>query len=171
MRILLAAALIGAALPCLAQAPAPAASEATPAPHASAGAPAFDPYGESEDSRRWKARVDSLVASICASCGQPARRPPPRRGGTASPEEDAVARALADETLRPGDVVMLPDGPKVFRGGPEPFAPATIGVAKQPPAKEPRRARASPSAPDREISATREGATQPRVVYPGPIPR
>ena len=170
MRILLAAALIGAALPCVAQVPAPAASEPAPAPHASAGAPAFDPYGESEDSRRWKARVDSLVASICGSCGQPARRPPPRRGGTASPEEDAVARALADETLRPGDVVMLPDGPKVFRGGPEPFAPATIGVAKQPPATEPRRARASRSA-DGEVSAARERGTQPRVVYPGPIPR
>jgi hypothetical protein len=33
------------------------------------------------------------------------------------PNGDAVANALNDSTLRRGDIVVLPGGPKVFRGG------------------------------------------------------
>jgi hypothetical protein len=33
------------------------------------------------------------------------------------PNGDAVASALSDPTLRRGDIVVLPNGPKVFKGG------------------------------------------------------
>jgi hypothetical protein len=177
MRILVAAALIGAAVPCLAQVPGGPMPD--PALQARAAAPAFDLYGEDDESRRWKARVDGLVASICGTCGPSTRHRPPRAGSAPASQEDAVARALDDHTLQRGDLVMLPDGLKVFRGGPEPFAPASLGAPPKvraqhpggPPGPVSSRARPAASISGADASAAAgERTRQLRVVYPGPVP-
>lgn len=70
-----------------------------------------------------------------ASLARPPERPrasatpgrptaPTARDAAANP----VAALLSDSTLRPGDIVMFPDGPKVFRGGGQ--APHTLAAFK-----------------------------------------
>ena len=102
----------------------------------------------------------------------------------------AVALLLQDSTLRPGDVVMFPDGPKVFTGGsgrhsradfqdinrsnavPKDLRKAVLALTRPSanPAAEPRRRVA-----DRDPAALRGTAQQAsadvRVVYPSAFRR
>jgi hypothetical protein len=60
---------------------------------------------------------------ICSECGMQFRAGylSPRAGVPAlSQDERAVIAILSDESLQPGDLVMFPDGLKVFQGGSPP---------------------------------------------------
>jgi len=110
-------------------------------------------------------------------------------------EKGPVAALLADPTLRPGDVVMFPDGPRVFKGGSD--APhrmasfeapersrlvskaerarlAAIGGRPAPLARE-ARSKVKPVLAGRDLPASQATAeidrAGVRVVYEGAVPR
>jgi hypothetical protein len=86
-------------------------------------APAYPAYGsnpiramERRVLRRSRPKAAPAIASR-QSRGDP---PPqmPRQARLADDVPNPVPQLLADRTLRPGDIVVFPDGPRVFKGVP-----------------------------------------------------
>ncbi|WP_298965093.1 hypothetical protein [uncultured Methylobacterium sp.] len=95
----------------------PAAAPApVPAPVPAYGQP--DPYGWAPRSRvSAKVRKHRPKIRYVALPKPEAPKPPPRPVAAAPGETlDARTALLRDPTLRPGDIVVLPEGPRVFRG-------------------------------------------------------
>ena len=99
----------------------------------------------------------------------------------------AMTLIFSDPTLRPGDIVVFPDGPKVFRGAPgkrharadfqdidrsgvvpKDLRRAVVALTRRPgtPAQEARRRVAAKPAPVAR-DGVREASAAMRVVYPG----
>jgi hypothetical protein len=72
---------------------------------------------------------------ICSGCGVvPSAPMRARHNSSAEPvssPEAAIADILNDSSLRPGDLVMFPDGLKVFQGGVAPYTPDRFRPASQ----------------------------------------
>jgi len=86
--------------------------------------PAYPAYGSDPIramERRVLRRSKPKVARTIASKGQSRGDPAPQMPRQARPAEDVpnpVPQLLADRTLRSGDIVVFPDGPRVFKGVP-----------------------------------------------------
>ena len=105
--------------PPVAQA-APASVQAAPAIYqrALAAEPVFVPRHHGTETRAARAKPVAPRAEF-ASLQKPEEVTKPKQSDTERGLGGrAVSMILQDETLRPGDVVVFPDGPKVFTGGP-----------------------------------------------------
>ena len=183
--------------------PAPAAA-ARPVPALPATAPRAAPRtllaapGTTREARRTKPRLPTAPAvaraqpaprAVYASLPRAERREtsPTRRDTSAREPKraafpDVVTALLNDSTLRAGDVVIFPDGPKVFKGGQAPFQRAAFEDIRRSNAVsgDTRKAvlalgaaparRSSPAAAEapslREAAGGRSAVAGVRVVYP-----
>ncbi|GJD52440.1 hypothetical protein OPKNFCMD_5205 [Methylobacterium crusticola] len=101
-----------------------------PAPAPVAAAPVAQPY-DAPVRRRWAARNRLPPHARAAlrsrtryvALPKPEKVESPKAVAVAKPPPsgpfDARAALLRDPTLRPGDIVILPEGPRVFRGDPD----------------------------------------------------
>ena len=62
-------------------------------------------------------RVEERAAVRSAKPPVAAATPPKSQSAPATAGSDPIASLLRDPTLRPGDIVMFPDGARVFKGG------------------------------------------------------
>jgi hypothetical protein len=97
-------------------------------------------------------KPDRRPGVICTECGMQFRAGylSPRAGVPAlSPDERAVIGILNDESLQPGDLVMFPDGLKIFQGGSAPHTADRFRHVEAPA----QRSRPHPQAPLPKASA------------------
>ncbi len=74
-------------------------------------------FDEPRDEVSLPARARTRYARLPEEDGGAEDRRKTKEAAARLAEKGPVAALLADPTLRPGDVVMFPDGPRVFKGG------------------------------------------------------